>query len=219
MATSTIGRIVQAASTVGLALIMMAASVNASTITYNTNAAGTKFVGGTLVLNSNVGAAATLTYVPNVSSTSGVPSNIDLGDFLLACPSCGTQLQGAGSFFNAFSFDLVITDTTDGATGMFVGTSTGGSVWSNVSQITINWLPLILGPGGTNALTGNFGTTYFTTTTFTGIAAPNSGTPAGDTTVQGTVNSSAVPEPASFGLIGAGLLGLGILGRKRFARR
>jgi hypothetical protein len=47
------------------------------------------------------------------------------------------------------------------------------------------------------------------------IVAPNSGSPAGDTTVQGTVNSSAIPEPATLLLLGAGLLGLGVLRRKR----
>jgi hypothetical protein len=214
----TIGRLVQAASITGVAILMLAASASATTITYTTNGAGTKFVSsGTLVLNSTSGAAATLTYIPNVGSTSGVPSNLNLGDFLLACPNCTTQAGGSGSNFAAFSFDLVITDTTDGASGQFVGSSTGGAVFSNLSGLTVNWVPLILGPGTTNTLSGNFGTTFFTTTTFTGLAAPNSGTPPGDTTVQGFVSST--PEPTTYGLVGGGLLGLGLLRRKRFSHQ
>jgi hypothetical protein len=112
---------------------------------------------------------------------------------------------------------LVITDTTDGASGQFVGSSTGGAVFSNLSGLTVNWVPLILGPGTTNTLSGNFGTTFFTTTTFTGLAAPNSGTPPGDTTVQGFVSST--PEPTTYGLVGGGLLGLGLLRRKRFSHQ
>ncbi len=78
------------ALTIGVALLLMAASASAITITYNT-VTGTQFVSGGLTLNNSSGAAATLKFVPNASSTSAVPSNINLGDFLLACPTCTTQ--------------------------------------------------------------------------------------------------------------------------------
>jgi hypothetical protein len=212
---------IQAISIAGLAVLMLAASASATTITYNTNAAGTIFVGGGLVLNSSGGAAATLTYIPNVNSTTGVPSNINFGDFVLACPLCSIQGGGVSSTFGAFQFDLVINDVTDGATGMFVGTSTGGTIYSDTSQINITWLPLQLGPGLSGVLTGNFGTTIFTIYSPTPIVAPNSGTVGaqGDTTVQGHIDSTAIPEPATFSLIVAPLLGLCMLGRKRFFRR
>ena len=215
-----IGRLVQATSIAGLALFMMAASASASTITFNTNASGTGFSGTSLIDNNDFGATATLTYIPDGNTVSGVPSNVNFGNFTLVCPSCSTQAIGAGSHFAAFTFDLVITDVTDGnAKGQFVGTSTGGLVWSDVSQITINWAPLSLGPGTTNALSGNFGTTIFGTSSFTGIVAPNSGAVPGQSTIQGTINSSATPEPATFALLGGGLLGLGIVRRKRLARK
>lgn len=216
----TIGRLVQAASIAGVAVCMMAASASATTITYNTNAAGTGFGGTSLILNNSLGAAATLTYIPDENITTGVPSNVNFGNFTLVCPLCTTQASlVGGSVFDPFTFNLIITDVTDNATGHFVGSSTGGAVWSDVSQITVNWAPLVLGPGTTNALSGNFGGTVFSTTVFTGIVAPNSGEVPGQSTVQGFVTSSAVPEPATLSLIGCGLLGIGILRRKRFSRQ
>ena len=126
---------------------MMAANASANTITYTTDAAGTGFGGSSLILNNSLGAAATRTFQPRVSITTGIPSNVSFGTITLVCPTCSTQAIGAGSFFNPFTFDLIITDVTDGATGQFVGTSTGGTVFSDVSQIAVNWAPLQLGPG------------------------------------------------------------------------
>ena len=207
---------VKAASITAVVLFMMVASASANII-YRTDSTGTIFVGGTDVLTS-VGGLATLTFAPNASGSSGVPSNVDYGDFLLACVNCGTQASGLGTHFNAFTFDLVVIDTTDNVQGEFVGTSAGGSIWSDVSQVSISWSPLQLGPGTSNVLAGlgtTFNNTFFTISSPTLIVAPNSGSPAGDTTVQGTVNSSAIPEPATLLLLGAGLLGLGVLRRKR----
>jgi hypothetical protein len=166
------------------------------------------------------GANATLTFIPDINSTVGLPSNVDFGNFTLVCAACSTQAIGTGSVFSPFSFNLIITDVTDGgATGKFVGSSSGGTVFSDVSPIQINWAPLVLGPGSTNATSGNFGPTIFTTTAFTGIVAPNSGEVHGQSTIQGFVNSSAVPEPATLSLIGGSLLGLGLWRRKRYSRQ
>ena len=213
-----IKRLVRAASIAGMAMFITAASASAATITYGTNAAGTGFSGGSsLVLDNSAGADATLTFFPNANISSGVPSNVNFGLFTLACPSCTTE---AGASFSPFTFDLVITDVTHGgATGTFVGTSTGGAVFSNASLLTINWAPLQLGPGVNNATSGNFGTAIFSTTVFTGIVAPNSGSDLGQTTVQGFVDFTAIPEPATLSLVGGALLGLGILRRKGRSRQ
>jgi len=210
----TIRWLVRVACMAVAALFMMAVSASASTVSYTTNASGTEFTSdSSLTLHQTSGDAATIVFTPNTTSNTGVPSFINLGDFEITCASCTTS---SDAVFGAFTFDLVIDDTTDGATGEFVGSSSGGTVYSNSSTVSINWVPLILGPGTTHALTGNFGTTEFTTTTVTNLAAPNSGTPPGDTTVQGGVTSSALPEPATLSLVCGGLLlGFGVLRRRR----
>jgi hypothetical protein len=214
-------RFAQVLTTAGVALMLTATVKGDTIISYTTNLPGTEFVGGvnSLTLNSSGGQAATLTFIPNSMSGAGVPSNIDLGDFLLSCATCTTAQT---TLFGSFTFDLVVDDATDNATGVFVGTSAGGTVSSNSSTISISWLSpvgLQLGPGTNHALTGNFGPTQFllgSPTTL--IVAPNSGTPPGDTTVQGQIISNTAPEPATLPLIGGGLIVLGLAGRKKLVR-
>jgi hypothetical protein len=208
----TIRRLVQAALITGAALFVMAASSSASplTITFNTN--GSLFGNGLTTWTSSGGVSASLLYEPNAGDITGVPSGINLGRFTLSCASCTTT---SGATFDAFTFNLKVTDVTDGnAYGIFGGSAPAGSVLSNTSTIIVTWAPLVLGPGATNAAFGNFGTTTFQTTNPTIIVAPNSGSVDGRTTVQGLVNSSAIPEPMTFVLIGAGLVGLGVYRRK-----
>jgi len=221
-----INRLIYAASATGVALFMMAASVNAGTIsnvTFNTNAAGTQFVSPTsgLSISNATGLVATLTFTPDGDLTVGPSTNINYGKFSLVCTLCTTSTDPTplGSFFDPFTFDLIVTDKSDVATGLFVGSSSGGEVFSDVSPITINWVPIILGPGATNAATGDFGTTTFNINPTSRIVAPNSGATPGETTVQGTLATTAAPEPASMALIGGGLLVIGLFGRKKLSRR
>lgn len=201
------------AAAIAAAICIFPSGASAGTITYNTNSPNTIFVGGGLTLNSSSGVSATLTFVPDASQTYGVPTNINYGTFDLTCATCTTQQGGTYADFSAFTFDLVIRDVTDGATGFFTGSSSGGLVYNNLSQITINWVPLQLGPAGTNASSGNFGNSVFEINQTTPIVAPNSGSAPGLTSVQGSL--AAAPEPATFGLLGIALLGLGALARKK----
>ncbi|MEO8050495.1 MAG: PEP-CTERM sorting domain-containing protein, partial [Acidobacteriota bacterium] len=170
---------------------------------------------GNLVLNSSSGRDATLAFVPDLNTVNAVPGNVNFGNFTLACGTCSTQASGAGSFFNAFTFNLVITDVTDGATGIFVGSASAGAVYLDASTITVNWLPMQLGPGTTNVTSGNFGPTFFQISPQTKIVNPTSGAQIGSTTVQGSISSSAIPEPATLSLVGGALLGFGLLRRKK----
>jgi hypothetical protein len=196
----------------------LAIPASAAIVTYSTNSAQTGFGGTSLILNSSSGAAATLTFDPLPPTPVGTPSGISYGGFTLSCPACSTQTVGTGATFAAFSFNLVVTDSTDGATGVFVGTSAGGNVWSDASQIVISWLPATLGPGANNASSGNFGATTFQIVSPTVIVAPNTGDPAGFTSVTGFVDtqvSTVVPEPSTFATLGASLLVVGLYRRRR----
>src|SRR5947207_1949004 len=191
-----IARMIRSAAVAGAAVFLMAAGASAATVTFNTaqtGSGGTGFNGsGNLILHSSSGAEATLTFVPDMNSINAVPGNVNFGNFTLACASCSTQAGGFGSSFAAFTFDLVITDVTDGATGVFEGTAAAGSVFLDASTITLNWLPLQLGPGTSSAASGSFGPTSFQTVVQTKIVNPRSGAEIGSTTVQGFINSSSV---------------------------
>ena len=213
----TIRQLIRAASITMAAVLLMAASANA-TVTFNTTSS--VFSGDGLSLPSLVvpgSATATLVFQtqPGASVNPPPTSNVNYGIFTLACPLCTKQgVPGVmGATFAPFDFNLTITETSPyAASGVFVGHSPGGQVYLDSSNITVTWNPLQLGPGA------NFGSTFFTTTLTTGIVNPTSGTNVGESTVQGAVGDNFIPEPATLGLIGSGLIGLGLLRRKRLPR-
>jgi len=228
-----LGRLIQFAL-IAAAVLMLAGIASASTISFTTalstptNPYTTQFGSGGVILSSTGGTAgvgaATITFSGNTATDIGVPSNVNFGDFLLRCAACSTAAQAtASATFGSFTADLYVWDQTDNAYGEFIGTSTGGLVYSDQSTVNILWSPeLQIGPGTSNAIaggSGSFGPTFFVINSQTGIVAPNSGAgggaSAGDTTIGGSVNSTLVPEPTTMALVGGLFVGLAALGRKR----
>lgn len=154
------------------------------------------------------------------------PSNISYGTLTLDCLSCTSPGVVYSAIFPAFTVDITVTDTTNSATGTFVGASSGGAVSYCVSNcpgdlntaqsvgssnISISWSPSTLSGAGT---TGNFGPNSFNIDSPTGVVDPT--TNAGVSTIQGSIDqASAVPEPATLAIAGAALLSLGLIGRTK----
>lgn len=91
-----------------------AAAFSAITITYRTSGPKTGCNGTSdLSVQSSLASAnsPTLTFVPNASGSSGLPSDVNLGDLTLAC-SGSTPVSG--STFSAFTFNWQITGYDEG---------------------------------------------------------------------------------------------------------
>jgi len=132
--------------------LLIAGNAGAGSTTRSTNTAGMEFVAANIGINdltadSTSGQARTLLFTADASSVTGFPYKIDCGDFLLICAACTTTPT---TIFDGFTFDLAIDNTTHGAIGEFVGTSSPGAVSGNTRTIVVSRVPLPPGPGTGN---------------------------------------------------------------------
>jgi len=124
--------------------LLIAGNAGAGSTTRSTNTAGMEFVAANIGINdltadSTSGQARTLLFTADASSVTGFPYKIDCGDFLLICAACTTTPT---TIFDGFTFDLAIDNTTHGAIGEFVGTSSPGAVSGNTRTIVVSRVPL-----------------------------------------------------------------------------
>lgn len=201
-----------------LASLSAFAGLASASVTYTV--AGAYVTGGSGETLTASAGADTFTLIWSITAGSATntvatfPSNENFGEFTLACIA---GCDGTSVTIPAFTFLITIDDTTDGGIGTFLGTSSGGQVTDNgslgSSNVSVSWLPLQIGPGGNNATSGDFGTTFFTISSPTPIVDPT--TNLGVQTISGVIDSTATPEPSTFGMLGAALVGLGFFARKR----
>jgi hypothetical protein len=136
-------------------------------------------------------------------ATVNAPTSVGYGFFNI--DSSGLTLNGVVNI-GGFSIALVIHDLTDGGTTTILGSSAGGQIAQNSSNVNVVWSPN----------TGVNGPTTWEVDTPTRLVPPN--TTIGETTIQGQVTSSLVPEPASMFMMGTGLFAVGFAARRKFSR-
>jgi hypothetical protein len=225
-----IGRLVQAASITGAVIFTMGvAQAGPILVAYTVEAEfgvggfSTSPVTDTITQGSD-GNTLTLTYEPiePVPPSVVVPTNTSFGSLYLdvsGLPVSGTDIYSLAG--------VVLTEELfDNATGLFVtdvGTLTGSVTVNSLEQASSSGL-ITWSMGSATQFVASPSAVFFTTDASDPVGTkldgdsgiPGLANPA--TTVNGTVNASAVPEPATFGLVGAALLGLGSFGRKKLSR-
>ena len=127
-----------------VALVGFSSQASAISVTFSTSDTGTftstGFGGGT----------STIVFTGNPGTTLGIPSIVNLGDFLLSCTSCSTTTANTAwaTYATGQTINLIVTDTTDSATGHFVGTLVvGGKVFNDSSPLQVSWGDLIVDSG------------------------------------------------------------------------
>jgi len=230
---SKIGRLVQAASITGAVIFTMGvAHAGTILVAYSVEAefGALGFSQSPVTDTISQGADAntlTLTYEPiePVPPSVVVPTNTAWGSLYLDV----SGLPTTGSTDTYSLAGVVLTEELfDSATGLFVtdvGTFTGSITVNSSEQASSSGL-ITWSAGSAIQAVANPSVVIFTTDASDPVGTKLDGdssltlaalaSPA--TTVNGTINASAVPEPATYSLVGGALLGLGLLGRKRVSR-
>jgi hypothetical protein len=105
------------------------------------------------------------------------------------------------------SFTLTVLLNTSKGNTTFSGSSSGGNISQNSSNVMVTFSPSSF----------NIGIDAYTVNNPTGI--PPSTSLNGQASIQGFASSTTVPEPGTMFLLGAGLIGVGFSARKKFLNR
>jgi hypothetical protein len=175
-----------------IALLFCSVSAFAATVTYTTIGA---FGNQTLAATNSITIGTAMLTFDGISSLMTVftPSNTGIGSMVLTDSSPITS-----SFSTTFIMDIIQSSPTGSGS---TTTAVTGDITSNSSTITLTFLPSTLNISG---ITWMFP-----------AAALNQPNGSSATTSLTASVATAVPEPATFGLLGASLAGLGIFLRRK----
>ena len=188
-------------------------SASAKIISYDTSGSSFTIIGGVpqgpgviSFMRAN-GASSATVYYGNITA----PSSFDD-----TAPGTVLSFGVLGNTYNATggdvpiaipSFTLTLNFNTNFGNRVITGSSSGGVISQNSSNVFVSFVPTSF----------SIGTTAYTVPNTTGI--PPSTSLGGQASIQGFATSTTVPEPSTMFLLGAGLIGVGFSARKKFLNR
>ena len=188
-------------------------SASATVITYDTTGTSFTTIGGVVQAPGVI----SFTRANGASSASVFYANITAGSsFDDLAPGTVLSFGVLGDTYNATggditivipSFTLTLQFNTNVGNKTIIGSSSGGTISQNSSNVFVSFVPTSFSIGSTN----------YTVPVVTGI--PPSTSLGGQASVQGFAVSNTVPEPGTMFLLGAGLIGVGFSARKKFLNR